>query len=101
MRATDAADVFLGSYASAWAGLPGPRGGATLPIPVGLESKSGLEASVADATVEGGIGPGYGATEIGVSVQALIVGVDVGIDPLEIVDLPLGFLGIDLQDDDL
>ncbi len=101
VRATDVADVFLGSYASIYVGLPGPRGRRTPRLPFGLESKSGLEASLADATVEGGIGPDYGATEFGLDLQILLIGVAVGIDPLELVDLPLGFLGIDIQDDDL
>ncbi len=42
----------------------------------------------------------YGATEFGVSVQALIVGFDVGVDPLEILDLVTGFVFIDLTGDD-
>lgn len=100
VRATDVADVFLGSYASVWAGIPGPRGEAGIPWPFGVETKSGLEASVADATVEGGVGPGYGPLEFGLGLQALIVGVDVGVDPLELLDLPLGLLTIDIGDDD-
>lgn len=101
LRATELADLFLGTYGSVWAGIHGPRGDATIPWPVGFESKSGLEASVADMTVEGGIGPDYGDTEFGISLHALLVGIDVGLDPLELVDFPLGFFGIDIEDDDL
>jgi len=99
-RATEYADVFLGTYASVYVGLPGPRG-RTLPrLPAGLESKSGAEVSVADVTLEGGMGPDYGMTECGVGLQAFLVGFDVGVDPLEILDLVVGIFTFDPMDDD-
>jgi len=101
VRATKVASAFVGSYASVYAGLPGPRNRPLPKLPVGLESQNGVQASVVDATVTGGIGPDYGPAEIGVGVQALIVGVDVGIEPLEIIDLLAGFFFIDLTKDDL
>ena len=46
------------------------------------------------------MGPDYGVAEVGVGLHAALLGVDVGVDPLEIVDLVLGFLTIDLRGDD-
>jgi len=100
-RATKVASVFVGSYATAYVGLPGPRNRPLPKLPVGLESQNGVQASVVDATVTGGIGPDYGPAEIGVGVQALIIGVDVGVEPMEILDLLAGFFFIDLTKDDL
>ena len=53
------------------------------------------------ASVDGGIGPDNGACEAGLGVQLLIVGVDAGVDPLELLDAVLGLLTIDLRGDDL
>lgn len=100
-RATKAASAFVGSYASVYAGLPGPRNRPLPKLPIGLESRNGVQASVVDATVSGGIDPDYGPAEIGIGVQALIVGLDVGVEPLEILDLLAGFFFIDLTHDDL
>lgn len=100
-RATEVASAFVGSYATVYAGLPGPRNRRLPKLPLGFESRTGVQASVADATVSGGIGPDYGPTEIGIGVQAFIVGVDAGIEPLEFVDLLSGFFFIDLKGDDL
>jgi hypothetical protein len=100
-RATKVASAFVGSYVSAYVGLPGPRNRRLPKLPIGLESRNGVQASVVDATVSGGIDPDYGPAEIGVGVQALIVGVDAGVEPLEFLDLLAGFFFIDLKDDDL
>ncbi len=101
VRATKVASAFVGSYASVYAGLPGPRNRPFPKLPIGFESRNGVQASVVDATVSGGIDPDYGPTEIGVGVQALVVGLDVGVEPLEILDLLAGFFFIDLTHDDL
>ena len=99
-RATEYADVFVGTYATVYIGLPGPRG-RTLPrLPVGLESKSGAEVSIADVTLEAGLGPDYGMTEIGFGFQLFLIGLDVGIDPFEIGDFAAGLLTFDPMDDD-
>jgi hypothetical protein len=98
-RATELADVYLGAYGTVWAGLPGPRGEPEINWPVGLESKSGVEVSVADVTAEGGVN--YGAAEVGLGAQILIVGFDVGVDVFEAADFVTGLLTIDLMDDDL
>lgn len=100
-RATKVASAFVGSYASVYAGLPGPRNRPMPKLPFGFESRNGVQASLVDATVSGGIDPDYGPAEIGVGVQALIVGVDVGVEPLEFVDLLAGIFFINLTGDDL
>jgi len=100
-RATKVASAFVGSYASVYVGLPGPRNRPFPKLPIGFESRNGVQASVVDATVSGGVDPDYGPAEIGVGVQALIVGIDVGVEPLEILDLLAGFFFIDLTHDDL
>jgi hypothetical protein len=100
-RATKVASAFVGSYASVYVGLPGPRNRPLPKLPIGLESRTGVQASVADATISAGLDPDYGPAEIGLGVQALIVGVDVGVEPLEFVDLLAGIFFIDLTGDDL
>ncbi len=99
-RVTELADVYIGTYASVYVGLPGPRGRRMPRLPVGFESKSGVEASVADVTAEGGIGPDYGEFECGLGLQLLIVGFDVGVEPFEILDLVAGLIFFDPRGDD-
>jgi len=100
-RVTRAASMYAGSYASVYAGLPGPRSRKTPKSPIGLESLNGASLSVLDLTSGLAVGPEYTSTEVGVSVQALLVGADVGFDPIEILDFLAGFLTIDIRDDDL
>jgi hypothetical protein len=101
VRATKVAQIYAGTYVSAYVGLPGPRMRKVPKSPVGLESHNGVTASIADATVDGGIGPDYSPTEIGTGVQLAIIGFDFGIDPYEIVDFVTGIVTIDLREDDL
>ncbi len=102
VRATQPATVSYGMYESIYAGLPGPRNGESFKLPVGIESYDGLQVSVADTAVDGFTGPDYSFTEIGVSVYALFVGADVGVDPiLELADLAAGILFWDMRGDDL
>lgn len=100
VRATEVAQVYAGSYASVYAGLPGPRQRCLPRSPVGLESLSGVDVSVIEASVSGGIGPDYSPTEFGLGTQLAIIGFDFGVDPYEILDLVVGFAGFDLRDDD-
>ncbi len=100
-RVTSAVSLYLGSYATLFAGLPGPRLDPSVPLPVGLESHNGATVSVVDATADGGVGPDYSSTEVGLGAQILIVGFDFGIDPLEIIDFVTGILTIDIREDDL
>ena len=100
-RATEAADFFIGTYASVWVGIPGPRGSAKINWPLGLESKNGAELSFLDVSSSFGAEPGYGSWEFGLGVQALIIGADVGVDPWEGFDFLAGILTIDPAGDDL
>jgi hypothetical protein len=102
VRATKWTDIFLGSYASACVGLPGPRRTPRIPWPGGIESRSGLAASVADGTVTSyDSNPRYSATEVGLGAQAILIGAEIGVDPAEVFDLFLGIFTIDLLEDDL
>jgi len=100
VRATKPLTLSIGGYTSIFAGLPGPRLKPTVSLPFGIENYAGVEVSVADATAQGKFGPNYSNTEIGVSVHPVIFGFDICVDPLEVVDLALGFLFIDIRGDD-
>ncbi|MFA6294405.1 MAG: hypothetical protein WC637_21625 [Victivallales bacterium] len=100
-RVTEIASAFVGSYASVYAGLPGPRNRPMPKLPLGFESRSGVQASVIDASAAGGVGPDYGPAEIGAGLQILIIGLDIGVDPFEMADLLTGFFLVDLRNDDL
>jgi hypothetical protein len=99
-RATDIADVNVGFYTSFWIGLHGPRLKPSIPWPVGIESFAGAEVSVIEADVEPGGGPGYGPFEFGAGVQVALLGIDIGVEPLEVLDLIVGLVTIDLVGDD-
>jgi hypothetical protein len=100
-RATDAVDVVLGAHATIFAGLPGPRGRPRINLPLGVETFAGAEASVVgNKTEEGWSKPYYGHLEVGAGFQAAILGLDLGIDPLEIFDFAAGIVFLDLLDDD-
>jgi len=101
VRVTRPLTFFAGGYEALYVGLPGPR---LKHVPVkllGVEEYVGLQASFADGTDKGDTGPGYSSTEIGFSVHPWIAGVDIGIDPVEVLDLAFGFLFIDCRGDDL
>jgi hypothetical protein len=101
VRATELADVNLGAYTTLYAGLPGPRGKPRIPLPVGIEVYAGAELSVLDAsTEESRFSPSYGPTEVGLGFQAAIVGLDLGIEPWDFVDLALGLVLLDPNGDD-
>jgi hypothetical protein len=101
VRATELADLYLGAYTSVFVGIPGPRLHPEINWPFGLETNVGAEASVADASTEDSGGPTYGHAEFGVGLHVLLVGVDIGVDPWELVDFATGILTIDLVGDDL
>lgn len=100
VRATQVASVVLAAYSTVFVGLHGHRGEPSIPWPVGLEILAGAEVSVVGADADAGMGPNYGPVEIGLGLHAALVGFDVGVEPLEILDLVTGFLFIDLVGDD-
>jgi len=96
-----AGDVFLGSYASVYAGLPGPRGGVLPALPAGIEIRTGAEAGLADLSTGLGFAPRYSFTECGFGLQVFLVGFDLGVDPMELLDFATGFFLFDPRDDDI
>jgi hypothetical protein len=100
-RVTEAVDVVLGAHATVFAGVPGPRGRPRVNLPLGIETFAGAELSAAgEKSEEGWSKPYYGPLEVGAGFQAAIIGIDVGIDPLEVLDLVAGIVFLDLTDDD-
>ena len=100
VRATEVADLFVGSHATVYAGLRGSRGTPEIPWPIGLEKNEGFEISIADVTDEDKNAPCVDPLEISLQAQALAAGVYVGIEIFEILDFVTGILFLDLQGDD-
>ncbi|HTE06325.1 MAG TPA: hypothetical protein VK824_09030 [Planctomycetota bacterium] len=101
IRATDAADAYLGFYSSIFIGIPGPRGAAFANWPIGYENRSGAELSVVDLGSGGRDGPHYGRVEFGLGLHVALFGLDLGVDPWEAVDFVAGLVTVDLVGDDL
>ena len=99
VRATELADFNLSAYTAIWVGIHGYRGEPSIPWPVGAEAVAKAEISIADAEASAG-GPLYGPVEFGLGFHAALLGVDVGIEPWEIVDLVLGLFTFDPVGDD-
>ncbi len=100
VRATDYGAFYAGHYDSVYVGLPGPRYPHRVRSPVGRESLTGLILAGVDATDDTLHGPEYGASEFNAGVHLLVVGVEVGIDPLEIWDFLAGWFLLDPIRDD-
>jgi len=93
--------VFVGGHGTAYVGLPGPRGKPEVSLPFGLEDNSGPALAPAkENREEPEKHPYYGPTEIGAEAQVAIVGVNVGVEPLEALDFLAGIIFIDLKGDD-
>jgi len=99
-RVTEALDLFFGAHKTIYLGLRGSRGKPQVPWPAGVECNEGLEFSLADGTAEDVNKPVTDPLEVGVETQLLVVGVNVSVETLEIVDLLAGFIFLDLRDDD-
>jgi hypothetical protein len=97
-RVTRPVSLALGTHGALFVGLHGPRGEASIPWPVGLESFAGAEISVVDSGRVGNVY--YGLGEIGAGTQLLILGLEVGVDPWEVVDFVVGLVTVDLVKDD-
>jgi len=97
-RVTKYGDLYAGGYSTLFIGIHGPRTEPRIPWPIGFEARAGIKAtSLADVASKD---PAYGYGEVGVGFQAAIVGVDVGVDVVEVLDLALGFFFINLTGDD-
>lgn len=100
-RVTELLDFNLGGYGTVWAGIPGPRRARTFNWPVGFESMAGVEFLWWDGTTHGHGGPHYGAVEVGLGAQIVLIGFDLGVDVWEIVDFVTGIVFIDPVADDI
>ena len=100
-RVTELVDFNLGGYGTVFVGIPGPRRERRFNWPIGFESMAGAEFLWWDGTTHGHGGPHYGAVEVGLGLQAVLVGFDLGIDVWEIVDLVTGIVFIDPVEDDI
>ena len=101
LRVTEYASFYGGTYRSVYAGLPGPRYPEKFRWPFGREELKGIVFCGVDATDDTSHGPGYSATEMIVGAHLLLVGLDVGMDPVELGDLLAGLLMFDPRGDDL
>ena len=100
-RVTELLDFNLGGYGTVWAGLPGPRRERSFNWPFGFESMAGAELLWWDGTTHGHGGPHYGAVEVGLGTQLILIGFDLGVDVWEIVDFATGIVFIDPVEDDI
>jgi hypothetical protein len=101
IRITEPLSIFAGSHAAIYAGLPGPRQTPEVPLPIGAEAVAGGRLSLLDGVYASDTSSRHSQTEIGIETQLLLVGIDIGIDPLEILDFLTGFFLIQIRDDDL
>ncbi len=101
VRATEPLSFYAGSHATIYAGLPGPRQSPSIPLPIGAETVAGGRLSLIDGVIAADTSARHSFSEIGVETQLLLVGVDVGVDPVEILDFFTGFFFIQIRDDDL
>lgn len=98
-RVTRYAPVFVGDYRALWVGLPGPRGRASLPLPIGIEGQKGLHAGpIRSSSIWRA--PDYGVGEVGAGVMLYALGLEVGVDPYELGDFLAGFALYDYARDD-
>jgi len=101
VRATEIVDVNIGAHATIWAGLHGPRSEPEIPWPLGVETLATVEVSAAEAgSDEGRFGPQYGPLEVGAGAQLAIIGLDIGVEPYDALDLLAGIFLFDPKGDD-
>lgn len=101
IQITEPVRLYAGGHTAIYLGLPGPRQERIIPIPVGAEAKAGGALSVLDGMVKSNTGTDYSYTEIALESQLLLVGIDVGIDLVEIVDFFAGLVFLEIREDDL
>jgi len=100
VRITDYADVFMGQYNAVYVGLPGPRMGKELGWFAGREQEKGLKLLGVDATDSLPHERDYSPTEFNMGAHLLILGVEIGFDPVELGDFLTGLIMIDVREDD-
>lgn len=100
-RVTIYAANFVGGYHGFYFGLPGPRQAPKLPALAGREELNGLIIMGIDATDKTLYPPGYTDSEVTLGAHAALIGLDVGLDPIELGDFLAGLIGRDVMGDDL
>ena len=100
VRATRWVTLYAGEYHTAVAGLPGPREQPSLPSLAGLEQAKGLGLLGVDATDDLPHEPHYSNSEFTLGAQLVLVGAEIGFDPVEAADFFLGFFLLDPKKDD-
>jgi hypothetical protein len=100
VRATKYVNLYAGRYRTAFVGLPGPRLSPRVKWPWGLERERGLMFFGVDATDDLPDEPGYAPSEFVLGAQALLLGGEIGFDPVELGDFLAGFWLSDPRKDD-
>jgi hypothetical protein len=100
-RATEYISFFGGTYNTVYGGLPGARSPEKWRSPVGFERYKGIVFFGVDATDVTPYGPRYTPAEFEVGAQLLILGADIGFEPVELGDLLAGLVLFDPIGDDL
>jgi hypothetical protein len=98
-RASRDLSFFRGRYVALFAGLPGPRNRRWPRLPAGLESRAANEPDESVGALPG-TDPGYSPSEWDLGFQAGVLGLEVGVDPLELLDFAFGLITLDPGDDD-
>jgi hypothetical protein len=102
LRAGSRLEYFRGGYRCGFVGLPGPRRGPWPRLPVGLEGRMlppPVDGERRAPEIWGG-DPGYGRGETGLGFQAGVLGLELGVTPLQILDFAFGLIFLDPADDD-
>lgn len=100
LRATRHLDLHLGAEASAWIGLPGPRGEPAVNLPGGVEWRTGpFNVFGIDDYPE--VRPYDAPWQLGLGAHLLLVGVDLALAPTEAWDALVGLAAFDPKGDDL
>ena len=100
VQATELLSFYGGSYRSVYVGLPGPRESSELRPFAGREDWKGLLLVGVDATDDTPHHPGYANSEFNAGIHLLLVGAEVGFDPVQFGDFLVGLIGRDPRGDD-
>jgi len=100
LRLTSVAAFYAGTHNTVYVGLPGPRCAQQKPRPWGREKEKGIILFGVDATDDSLFESEHSPSEIGLGLHLLVVGLDAGIDPVEIGDFLSGIIGRDPKGDD-
>jgi hypothetical protein len=100
LRAGDRLELLRGAYRTVFAGLPGPRRSRWPRLPVGLDVRYPRDPEAPPPEPVGWGDPGYGRGECAAGFQLGALGLELGVDVLQVLDFGLGLIGLDPSDDD-